>query len=219
MKKSIKKQKKQSEILLFSYFLYYGLQPLVVYYAGSAYGRMPAMLITDLLYVLFLFIMCLPDLFKNLEKCRTEDLKTVLLIVVSLFSMNIFFSFVTSFLKLSTPENEMQLMQLFASAPVYFVFKACLIGPFIEEMIFRYSVHKCFAFPYRIYISGFLFGMMHMVSTLFSGNYMNMIYIVLYAGTGLLLSYVYEKNQNIYTVILGHAMYNLIAVMMVIFYG
>ncbi|MBR4162963.1 MAG: CPBP family intramembrane metalloprotease [Solobacterium sp.] len=219
MKKSIKKQKKQSEILLFSYFLFYGLQPLVVYYAGSVYGRITAMLITDLLYVLFLFVMCLPDLFANLEKCRIKDIKTVLLIVVALFSMNIFFSFMTSFLKLTAPENEMQLMQLFETAPVYFVLKACLIGPFIEEMIFRYSVHKCFSYPYRIYISGFLFGMMHMISTLLSGNYMNMIYIVLYAGTGLLLSYVYEKNQNIFTVISGHAMYNLIAVMMVIFYG
>lgn len=219
MKKSIKKQKKQSEILLFSYFLYYGLQPLVVYYAGSGYGRITAMLITDLLYVLFLFAMCLPDLFSNLEKCRIKDIKTVLVIVVSLFLCNILFSVVTSFMHLTAPENEMQLIQLYKTAPVYFVIKACLIGPFVEEMIFRYSVHKCFSFPYRIYISGLLFGMMHMISTLISGNYMNMIYIMLYAGTGLLLSYVYEKNQNIYTVISGHAMYNLIAVMMVIFYG
>ena len=70
MKKSIKKQKKQSEILLFSYFLFYGLQPLVVYYAWSVYGRITAMLITVLLYVLFLFVMCLPDLFANLENAE-----------------------------------------------------------------------------------------------------------------------------------------------------
>ncbi len=222
MKKSAKKQKKQGEILLFSYFLYYALQPLAVSCMPSVYSRIAAMLLSDLVYMLFIVFMCFGDLVDHMHKSLKnglKSLKTVLFVVILIFACNILFSFVANLMHLSTSENEIQLMQLYRTAPLYFLCKACIIGPFIEEMIFRYSVHSCFPYPYRIWISSLSFGMMHLISTVLTGNFINLIYIVLYAGTGFILSFAYEQNQNICTVILSHAMYNLFAAYMVMFYG
>ncbi|NBK98982.1 MAG: CPBP family intramembrane metalloprotease, partial [Erysipelotrichia bacterium] len=54
----------------------------------------------------------------------------------------------------------------------------------------------------------FLFGFVHVMSSLLIGQYNDLIYLFLYAGLGFILAYAYEYNKSIYACIILHMAYN-----------
>ena len=65
--------------------------------------------------------------------------------------------------------------------------------------------------------SAFVFGFVHVMISVLSGNISEWIQIFSYFFMGAALSYLYEKRNNIYVPILSHAMNNFIAMLLMIF--
>ena len=99
------------------------------------------------------------------------------------------------------------------------VFTTVFLAPVFEELMFRGTV---FGWLYEVHpiaahlVSGFLFGFIHVMNEVFAGNFAEMIQIFPYAFMGFGLSYIYEKNNNIFVPMLAHATNNLISLILVL---
>ena len=76
-----------------------------------------------------------------------------------------------------------------------------------------YEVHPIVAH----FGSAFLFGFVHVMDAILSGNYQEWTQIFAYFLMGGVLSFIYEKRNNIYVPILSHMMNNLISILLVLF--
>jgi len=101
-----------------------------------------------------------------------------------------------------------------------FMLNSLIVAPFMEEMIFRgcifHKVWKKINAPCGFIASGLVFGFMHIVASLISGSWNNVIYILLYGSCGALLCYPFYKSENIYASMICHMTYNLLGVLALI---
>lgn len=83
-------------------------------------------------------------------------------------------------------------------------------APLIEELIFRYGLSKLIKNKWLfIFISGTLFGALHMIDKLTS--IMDILYIIQYSSLGICLAYFYKKTNNIFVSIGIHFLQNFLA--------
>lgn len=96
------------------------------------------------------------------------------------------------------------------------VVTAALLGPFVEEMVFRYAmmdIHSESILRQRLLWIGssLVFGAMHIVASLLIGEYSQLWHILPYVGVGLVLGHLYRKYNNIALPIAVHTLYNTIS--------
>ncbi|GGE55979.1 peptidase [Pullulanibacillus camelliae] len=103
-------------------------------------------------------------------------------------------------------ENTENVMNLVRSAP-YAVLVVAIVGPILEEIIFRKII---FGYFYRktnfwiaAIISALLFSLLHMDK-----------HIIIYAGIGITLAFLYVKTRRIIVPIIGHCSMNTIAIVL-----
>ena len=115
-------------------------------------------------------------------------------------------------------ENQALLEVLISENMILMMFASVILAPIFEELLFRGT---CFAWLYEIHpllahlLSGFLFGFVHVMNAVLSGNIGEIVQVFSYFFMGVGLSYLYEKTNNIYVPIITHALNNLIAVIIV----
>lgn len=101
---------------------------------------------------------------------------------------------------------------LYSPYAVVIIITVVLFGPFVEEVIFRLAGFAIF--PKKIpviaviFITSLLFGYIHVSQ---SQDY---IMIIPYFVQGLAIGHMYAKYKNFYVVFIGHALYNLISVIL-----
>ena len=103
--------------------------------------------------------------------------------------------------------NEQQINELYDKYPIYVFIASCIFGPFIEEMIFRFSLRKLVTND-KIFIvaSGLIFGLLHVI---FSFNSMiDLLYVIPYGALGVSFAYTYVKTDNIWSTIFVHTLHN-----------
>lgn len=106
--------------------------------------------------------------------------------------------------------NEDAVQEMLRKTPVYASFAACIFAPFMEEMIFRKSLRKVFEIDVLyILVSGFLFGLVHNLSSLGTES---VIYIIPYGLFGCVFAYAYVKKKNIFIPIVMHMIHNTVLV-------
>ena len=107
----------------------------------------------------------------------------------------------------SVATNQEGIDAVFASAPIYMIISAVLVAPIVEETIFRLGIHNIFKNnKLFILISGFSFGLLHVVGTF--ENLIDLIYIIPYSIPGLFFAYTYTKSKNIFVPIWLHFFHN-----------
>lgn len=138
-----------------------------------------------------------------------------------LYALGIVGALITLFLGGESSSENQALIETIASAhPLIMSVSAVLFAPVLEEMIFRCVV---FGWVYEIspklahLVSGFVFGFVHVMMSVLSGNIAEWIQIFSYFFMGIALSYLYEKKNNIYVPICAHAVNNLISMLLTIF--
>ncbi|NCC54984.1 MAG: CPBP family intramembrane metalloprotease [Erysipelotrichia bacterium] len=93
-----------------------------------------------------------------------------------------------------------------------FITMVVIFAPIFEELVFRGGIYRFIRvrknFLFAAFISSFLFGFVHVMSSLLIGQYNDLIYLFLYAGLGFILAYAYEYNKSIYACIILHMAYN-----------
>lgn len=89
---------------------------------------------------------------------------------------------------------------------IVFYIWICLIGPIMEELLFRLSLSKIFQKHPRIFIaaSGLTFGLIH----LNSGD--SILHLFSYSIPGIILAFSYTKTKNIFVPISIHIFHNIL---------
>ena len=128
-------------------------------------------------------------------------------------------SIVKLFVDQSTSVNQQQIESLTKNIPVLMFFVTGFLAPVGEELIFRGIVFTGLRKYNRVLayiVSAFLFGFIHVMSSVFAGNIGEMIQMIPYMCSGLVFAYVYESTDNIWGSILTHMTNNIVA-MVVLF--
>ena len=117
-------------------------------------------------------------------------------------------------------QNQAVIENLAQAHPVIIVITSVILAPIVEELLFRGTI---FGWLYELHPmiahlgSAFLFGFVHIMDAVLSGNYQEWFQIFAYFLMGAVLSFLYEKRNNIYVPILSHMMNNLISILLVLF--
>ena len=117
---------------------------------------------------------------------------------------------------LVTSENQEAVVTLAKKFPFMMMISTSLLAPFVEEGIFRLGIRKVINNKYLfILVSGLIFGFMHIFPTELP-LYVALIESLNYVTMGLLLAYIYNETDNIYVVIIIHALNNLLSMLMIL---
>lgn len=117
---------------------------------------------------------------------------------------------------LVTSENQEAVVNLAKTLPFMMMISTSLLAPFVEEGIFRLGIRKVINNKYLfILVSGLIFGFMHIFPTELP-IYVALIESLNYVTMGLLLAYIYNETDNIYVVVIIHALNNLLSMLMIL---
>lgn len=117
---------------------------------------------------------------------------------------------------LVTSENQEAVVNLAKTLPFMMMISTSLLAPFVEEGIFRLGIKKVINNKYLfILVSGLVFGFMHIFPTELP-LYVALIESLNYVTMGLLLAYIYNETDNIYVVVIIHALNNLLSMLMIL---
>ena len=181
--------------------------------------------IVDSIYVLLGFWI-FKDQLKEQFKDFVKDWKMNLLYGCIIgFALMFIANFIGSLLTLffiggGSSQNQQLVETLLRTHPLLMVGTTVILAPFFEEILFRGTV---FAWLYELHpyvahlVSSFIFGFIHVMNFVLSGQFNEMFQIFSYMFMGFVLSQLYEKKNNIYVPILTHMMNNLISMLFAFF--
>lgn len=111
-------------------------------------------------------------------------------------------------------ENQETINLYTTSAPILMLLTSSITTPFVEEGIFRLGISKIIKNKHLfIIISGLVFGFLHIFPT-----DLNIIYALIssipYVTMGMVLAYIYKKEDNIYYSIILHGLNNFISMIL-----
>ena len=184
---------------------------------------MPSSIANYLVYVVlalygsFLFKDRLIQQWKEIRKTKRKFFFGVLTGWLFLFLMTVVFEFVSEMLKqffglVGQGLNQSNIQSAFQEQPLLIAVFACVIGPLVEELVFRQTLlrylRKSLPTWLSIFIVGFAFALIHMHSLDLS----EWVGAVGYLGAGLAFSIIYVKEkENIYYPLLVHMLSNSIS--------
>lgn len=181
---------------------------------------MPSAIANYLVYVVlalygsFLFKDRLIKQWNEIRKTKRKFFFGVLTGWLFLFLMNVVFELVSEMLKqffglIGQGLNQSNIQSTFQEQPILIAVFACVIGPLVEELIFRQTLlrylRKSLPTWLSIFIAGLAFALTHMHSL----NLSEWVGAVGYLGAGLAFSIIYVKEkENIYYPLLIHMLSN-----------
>jgi len=163
------------------------------------------------------------DFFKFKEKSKELFKKSIHyfgVIIGIKFLVAILITIVTVAYGLEVPQSQNQstIDSLAQAAPVLIVISSLIFAPFLEEVIFRMGLYKIIKQKHIfILVSGLIFGLMHIFPT----NLPLAVAImqsITYVSIGFALAYIYVKEQNIYLVMIVHALNNLFGLVLMLLF-
>ncbi|MBR1414151.1 MAG: CPBP family intramembrane metalloprotease [Bacilli bacterium] len=112
--------------------------------------------------------------------------------------------------------NEAANRAMITARPISSILSVMLIGPICEELVFRANFRKIFNNK-KLFclVTGLIFGSIHMISSIQSGNYIELLYIVSYSGLGYYFAKAYYETDNIYTSMTIHIFHNSLTIVLV----
>lgn len=116
---------------------------------------------------------------------------------------------------LQTPVNQDNINAFAQVNPTLMFVIAVVLAPLLEEMVFRGTIFRMLFDKHGTFVallaSSVLFGLMHVLSSLISGNYADLINVVVYIHMGIQLGYLYDRTGTLVAPIMLHAVNNLIS--------
>lgn len=144
------------------------------------------------------------DMKKNHKKYFSKYFKYYLIGCMIMFIGNAIIMFLFN---KGMANNEELIRQSFKVSPLYIYFSSIIYAPFIEELVFRYSIKKIISYKYLfILLSGLIFAYVHVSGYIKSPS--DLLYLIPYGAVSLAFSYVYYKTDNIFSSMGLHFMHN-----------
>ena len=148
--------------------------------------------------------------FKNIKK----DFNKYMDIAVKAWILGIIVMVVSNliigiFIRKATAGNEEAVQGLIKGSAYLSVITFGIIGPMVEELVFRKSFKEVFKNgTLFILASGLIFGGLHVVLSLTSA--WDLFYLIPYCSLGIAFAYIYQKTDNIFYSIFMHMFHNTI---------
>lgn len=190
--------------------------PLITYvFTESVQMRFFVPQLVALLINLLLICHKLKEDSKNLswKKVILESLVTT---VLMFFVLIVVLSSNAILVQSGTSNNQETLENIFSSSQLKLAVTASIliVAPIVEESVFRYGIWN--VLPKKLQndsfftlISALLFGFIHVVSSLFSKDYLDLLNFIPYSILGVVLALSFIKNkQNLIFPIFAHMFYN-----------
>jgi len=113
--------------------------------------------------------------------------------------------------------NQNLLFEMFKENRLSIIVQAVIFAPIAEEIIFRGVIYRHFKKAGRylvpLIVSTLLFASMHSLNAILTGQWIDLWFIPMYAFMSLILSFTYEKTQNLYSSIILHCINNSISIL------
>ena len=157
------------------------------------------------------FIPNFKDFIKNIKSYFDKYIKYWFLTLGLMIISNLI---ITLFTTSEISNNQEMIVETFKKLPIYTIIVTIVVGPFLEELVFRMSFRKIFAHSNILFIffSGFIFGGLHVITSLTSLN--NLLFIIPYSIPGFMFAYLYTKSNNIMVPIMLHFVHNSVMMLM-----
>lgn len=175
------------------------------------------LILTYLFTAFILFLYYKKDLLKDLKDLK-KNYKTIIKkdLIIWLIGLTIMIStsFIISKLNIPTNTNQQANIDQLISMPVVEIICACILAPFIEELVYRKSMNN-FTKNKHLFaiVTGIIFAFIHVSSSLNNPNSLIMlVYLIPYASLGISLGYAYKSTNNIFGNILIHMLHNTISI-------
>ena len=171
---------------------------------------------SNLVLVIILFLIYRKELIKEFKKFKNhfvEDvdvgIKSWFIGLIIIFICNAILIHFTS----GQSKNEQLVQEMISALPWVMLIDAGILGPFIEEIIFRKAIRDVIENKYIfIVISGLVFGLMHVITSFDSlGTF---LFFIPYTALGIAFAYAYQKTNTIFTSIFVHMMHNTILILL-----
>ena len=132
--------------------------------------------------------------------------------LITLAAINIIINLITG-MKLAT--NQQNSNEAIKQYPIMISFLSMFYAPIAEELMFRGVFKEFFKKKYIfIFLSGFIFGLMHIIDDFTSIK--ELLFIFTYSTMGWYLAYLYYKTNNIFSNITYHFMQNSLATILML---
>lgn len=157
------------------------------------------------------FIPNFKDFIKNIKSYFDKYIKYWFLTLGLMIMSNLI---ITLFTTSEISNNQEMIVETFKKLPIYTIIVTIVVAPFLEELVFRMSFRKIFAHSNILFIffSGFIFGGLHVITSLTSLN--NLLFIIPYSIPGFMFAYLYTKSNNIMVPIMLHFVHNSVMMLM-----
>lgn len=171
--------------------------------------------INDLLLMGILIFIYRKTFIKDFKKFFNQDVGKHILYsfkywLVGLMIMIISNCMISIVLNNQIATNEKAVRQLIDTYPIYMAFQLIIYAPITEELVFRKSIRNITSNQYiYIFLSGFIFGGMHVISSL--NTPLDLLYLIPYCSLGFTFAYLYHKTDNIFSTITAHTFHNTLA--------
>ena len=110
--------------------------------------------------------------------------------------------------------NETMVRSYINASPLLMAIDISFYAPLAEELLFRKSVRDVVKNKWLyIFISGFIFGGMHVIGT---EGLIGLLYLIPYCSLGFTFAYIYAKTDNIYSSIMLNFMHNTISLILLL---
>jgi len=179
------------------------------------------LLLTFIVYVIIiaLFIILYGKEFKvewkNFTSKLGKNLDTSLKYYGIGFLGMIFFNIIINFiLKLGQSQNENAVQSLIKAAPFFMIVYAGILGPIVEELVFRKSFKNVFKNKWVfVIVSGILFGFVHIVGFELKTP-LEFLYILPYGSLGAMFAYMDYEVDSTFPSITMHMLHNTVLVIL-----
>lgn len=219
-------------ILLLHYFIcYLFVYPILLSYITMQIDPQ-AKLIHPLLQLIVYIWTCGFSLFlawpvfrhanKYFRENRSKQIGLIFILTFIIIAINLGLSLVVNgLLGFQQSENQQGIEQAVQQIPLITIIATCGFSVIIEECVFRAAtfttLRKNLHFFLSALVSSLLFGAIHVSNSLMTGNYLDVVNIVVYAGMGIILAYAYECSDSIYVPLGVHFFNNFISMSMLLF--
>ena len=120
--------------------------------------------------------------------------------------------------------NEQSTREILFATPIYAIPTIIFIGPFLEEIVFRYGFRKAFTkkIPYALFCA-IIFGGIHVITAIDEWTITNIIshaseilFIVPYGSLGFFFAKAYYETENIFSSVIPHMLHNTLSVSLIL---
>lgn len=221
---SLNYSKKKSFFLIFHFTLgYFLIYPMILYGVLAILG-IDSWIFDgkgDTLYSLIMLVISVyltRDLLGRSINVLAENPGKVFKTIITTLPLMLLGSFVLNYLITTLTgqveaENQSMIIDLYAQAPYLIIIQALLYAPIVEEIMFRGLVFGALSKKSNfigVLVSSSLFGLVHVLSSVLSGNFADLWFFPTYALLGFFLNRAYIKSGSIVSSMALHFLNNAI---------